>query len=393
MSAPPLDRRARRAQARAATVRRRRRAAASGLVALAVTALVVGLLLGAGHHTTVTATAVQAAGATPAASAPRQAAPTPPTTAELSRIIGARIVSPMDGTEPSSALLHRARAGTIGGVVLFGRNITSATQVRRAVARLQAAAKAGGNPPLLIMADQEGGPVKRFASIGPDRAPRKMGSTQTAGKQGAATADGLKHRGVTVDLAPLGDVTSNPGSFLYQRTFPGGAAQVGELACAFAQGLRTGGITPTLKHFPGLGGATTNTDDANVTLDTPLATLQANAGAYKACGTAQTLVMIASASYRALGAGPAVLNPKTYALLRRLGAQSPTISDDLEAAALRGRSHVATRAVQAGLDVLLYAQSESAAINAHTELMRAEKAGDLDPLALLATRDRIAALR
>ena len=46
-----------------------------------------------------------------------------------------------------------------------------AAGVRHAVVQLQAAARAGHNPPLLVMTDQEGGDVRRLPGP-PDHAPR-----------------------------------------------------------------------------------------------------------------------------------------------------------------------------------------------------------------------------
>jgi len=47
--------------------------------------------------------------------------------------------------------------GQIGGVILFGANVGSLDGLKRLIAQLQAAARAGGNPPLLFAVDQEGG--------------------------------------------------------------------------------------------------------------------------------------------------------------------------------------------------------------------------------------------
>ena len=86
----------------------------------------------------------------------------------------------MRGTTPSASLLARVRRGEIGGVILFGSNITGPAQLRRLTARLQAEARAGGRPPLLIATDQEGGGVRRLPWAGPALSATALGRTSSA---------------------------------------------------------------------------------------------------------------------------------------------------------------------------------------------------------------------
>ena len=57
-------------------------------------------------------------------------------------------------------------------MILFAANIVSRAQLRSLTGALQRAARAGGNPPLLIATDQEGGQVKRLPA-GPPRSRRR----------------------------------------------------------------------------------------------------------------------------------------------------------------------------------------------------------------------------
>lgn len=259
--------------------------------------------------------------------------------------MGQRIITAIDGVSPNAALLRAARRGRIGGVILFARNIRSVAQVRRDMRRLQAAA--GGT--LLITIDQEGGAVKRFQSLPPTTSPRRM-TVSRARREGEATAKGLRRAGVNIDLAPVADVTNNRRSFLYDRSHRSAAA-----TCAFAGGLKRGDVLPTLKHFPGLSGEV-NTDDARVTLAKPTP-----GAAYRQCGNAG-LVMLSNARYRTLGRQrPALLERDAYALLRKLGVTAPTITDSIQAAALRGVAHVPLKAVRAGVDYILSTGSQRTA--------------------------------
>src|SRR4051812_37189925 len=120
------------------------------LLLLAVLTAVGAALPGRAPVASVAAAAPQAA----AASAPAHVAAAAPTSAEL---VGQRLMVAMRGTRPSPDLLGRIRRGEVGGIILFGFNITSRAQIRALTAELQDAARSGGRPPLLIATDQEGG--------------------------------------------------------------------------------------------------------------------------------------------------------------------------------------------------------------------------------------------
>src|SRR5207245_1132781 len=95
-------------------------------------------------------------------------------TPSAAKLLGQRVMVGLPGLTAPQALLQRARRGEIGSVILFANNISTRTQVRALTASLQRAAKAGGNPPLLIAVDQEGGQVKRLSAGPPDLSPPQM---------------------------------------------------------------------------------------------------------------------------------------------------------------------------------------------------------------------------
>ncbi len=313
--------------------------------------------------------------------------------AALAKRSGQMVISSVDGTSAGRRLLTRVRDGRVGGVILFGRNIRTVGQVRAMVDRLQRAARAGGRPRLLVMVDQEGGQVRRFASLPPTTSPLLMGSAARA--QGRATAAGLRRAGVNVDLAPVADVPSVPGNFLGDRAFGSTVAGVRARACAFAEGLAAGGVAPTLKHFPGLGAAPANTDFASATVRLRRSALRRAYAPYRACGN-RGLVMISSAAYTALPSRrPAVLEPATYTreLRQVAGFRGATISDDLVAAALRPYPQAGIRAARAGLDLLLYGGTERTAAHASAQLARAVRSGRVPASRVTEALRRISALR
>jgi beta-N-acetylhexosaminidase len=266
----------------------------------------------------------------------------------LRQLAGAPIVLSFAGpTLPAyaRAILEQGRAA---GVVLFGDNVTSPAQLRALTRSIQRAA--GGHA--LICADQEGGAVRIVPFAAPARAPSQQGSAALAYASARAAAHQVRREGVDVVLAPVLDV-ARPGAALAGRAYPGGPAQVARLGAAAVRGYRAGGVAATAKHFPGLGGATRNTDDAPVTTAADLVPFRA------AIRAGVPLVMASHARYPALdpdhiaSQSPAILGR----LLRgRLGFRGAVITDSLEARAVLARSSVATaaiRSLRAGADLVL----------------------------------------
>jgi beta-N-acetylhexosaminidase len=315
----------------------------------------------------------------------------------LETLVGARLVVGMDGTTPSAGLLTRIRKGEVGGVILMGANVRDATQVRSVTSRLRAAARQGGKR-LLIMTDQEGGFVRRFRWAPPAAAAAELGG-RTEGAiraSGRSTAKALEHLGVDVDLAPVADVPSVKGSFIEasEREFSDVPQRAAKGVTAFAAGLLDGGVAPTLKHFPGLGFATTSTDDATVRITASEEQLAPGLVPYRraiAAGVAP-LVMVSNASYSAYGNRVAAWSPRTTRLLASLGFTGVTITDALEPLARTHRvtlSDAALRAARAGIDLLLMVGPERSTEAVYDRLLAAARAGDLPRAALVQSRARI----
>jgi beta-N-acetylhexosaminidase len=390
------------------TVQRRRTALLAALVVVAGLGLGIGLAVGGGSsrrslagpaglptRTVIPRPARPAHPARP----PAPARPHPrPTQANLARQLGQMIVARLAGPIPSSSLLARIQAGQVGGVILFGDNVTGGLPaIRTLTVELQDAAARGGNPPLLIMTDQEGGEVNRLPAP-PTLAPSQMTSSQMAFQQGVATGRVLRSVGVNVDLAPVADVERAPGSFLGTRAFGSSPGAVATRACAFARGLASRHVAYVLKHFPGLGRATGNTDLGPVTIDASANELRGDYQAYRTCGADPLgLVMVSNAIYpRLSGPLPAVMSPEVFARELRIavaGATPLTISDDLQAGALTDQAAPAAHAVNAGLDLLLYAQTEPASAEAYSLLLQEARRGMIRSARITAAERRIAGLK
>ena len=321
------------------------------------------------------------------------AATSPP----LAQLVGARLVVGIDGTTATPALLERIRRGQVGGVILMGRNVRNAPQARALTAALRDAAAAGGHP-LLVMTDQEGGAVRRFRWAPPAASAEEMGQLGEAAirRRGHDTATALERLGVDVDLAPVADVPGVPGSFIaaQHRGFSRVPARAAKDVTAFAAGLLDGGVAPTLKHFPGLGLATTSTDDAAVTIDAPATALAPGLLPYRraiAAGVAP-LVMISNAAYTAYGGRPAAWSPQVLSLLRGRGFTGVTITDALEPLATTHGvtlSQAAIGAARAGVDLLLFVGSEHSTAGVYDALLAEARAGRLPRASLEQSAARI----
>ncbi len=321
--------------------------------------------------------------------APTSASPTPATTTTTppptvsASTCGQRLLATLTLEQKVGQLLMvGAHAGTaaagldpvlrdqrVGGVVLLG-TWNGASTVSAATRHWQpVGSSASGGIGVLVAADQEGGQVRHLRGAGFTATPSALsqGRAGTAGATAATVAAELTAVGVNVDLAPVADTVAasfaprNAPIGAYQREYGNDPATVTKAVVAAVGGYQDGGISATLKHFPGLGRVTGNTDvtangttDPTTTVDDPYlepfrAGIQAGAD----------LVMVSSALYPKLDPADraAFSRPVVTGLLREgLGYSGVVISDDLGgAAAVAGTpaAERATRFVAAGGDIVL----------------------------------------
>jgi beta-N-acetylhexosaminidase len=243
-------------------------------VSVAVGAIVLSAaLLAVGRSPAGAAPAGSArAGTAPASTAP---AVCPATTWPLARDAEQTIAVPVEETDV--AAVRQQVAGGVGGVVLFGS--AAPPGLAEQLHALESVAPGGIDP--LVMTDEEGGEVQRMANlVGSVPSARQMGSTMSPA-QIEALAEALGRRllaaGVTMDLAPVLDVDGGAGPDATDadgtRSFSPLEPVASADGLAFARGLESAGVIPVVKHFPGLGGATGNTDLEPASTP-PLATLE-----------------------------------------------------------------------------------------------------------------------
>ena len=339
------------------------------------------------------------------------------TVAQMSRaqLAGQRVIYGYPGLTPPARLLRLIRRGEVGGVIFFSANYASRSQFTQAVHQLEKANASKTNPargyPLLLMTDQEGGEVRRLPGA-PTLSEKKIGAIKplsaaetAASKAGSGAAANLRSYGLNADLAPVLDVYRHAGDFddRYQRSYSTRPTVVSALGAKFVRAMQNGNVAATVKHFPGLGAASSkqNTDVAPVTINLSAGTLKnRDEYPYKAAIAAGVkLVMVSWAVYPHLGSKrPAGLSSAIVQgqLRNRLGYQGLTMTDAIGAGALRAYGSTANRtllAAKAGMDLILGSDSVAQGAQALGGLENAYHTGTLNRAAFRTVVTQILALR
>ena len=303
----------------------------------------------------------KAAGDSPAAKASRAIA-----TMSLDERAGQLIMAPMfAGGNPAdlSALISTRH---VGSVVLIGNWNNGTAAAKTAADALQSYAPSGNQ--LIVSTDQEGGQVQHLKGSGFDTMPSAVAQGQMSAdtlRSSAKTWGGqLKQAGINIDLAPvLGTVqvkrSSNAPIGALNRDFgldSNGNAQHG---IAFVEGMRDAGVGATVKHYPGLGAVTGNTDfTTECILDTTTTLDDEEIGAFNTTikQAKPAMVMMSLATYHRIdSSAPAAFSSKIIdgTLRGSVGYDGVVISDSLSAAAVSGiaTKDLGVRLVDAGGDL------------------------------------------
>jgi beta-N-acetylhexosaminidase len=337
---------------------------------------------------------------------PRKSAPALSTL----QLAGQRVVYSYPGLTPPAELLTDITNGQVAGVIFFGENISSESQIAGVIAQLRAAQAASiVKHPLLLMTDQEGGQVARLPGA-PTMSEKQIGEssdpTGNATTAGTGAGQNLAGVGMNVNLAPVLDVFYTAGDFddQYQRSYSNNPTIASECGKAFITAQQATGVAATAKHFPGLGSATASqdTDSGPVTLNVSLSQLHGTDEVPypSAVAAGVKLVMVSWAIYPALDPSlPAGLSPVVVQqeLRTRNNFQGVTITDALEAGALGAFGTTQQRAVSAayaGMDLILCsARNVSQGEQATAALAAAYTSGQLETTPFNAAVGRVTTLR
>ena len=224
--------------------------------------------------------------------------------------------------------------------------------------------------PLAVSVDEEGGRVSRLKKvIGEQLAPREL---VAAGKTAEQVEELAEQRakemvklGITIDFAPLLDVTSgDPDGAIGDRSFSGDPAVVTKYAGAYARGLKKGGLTAVFKHFPGHGHASGDSHTGGVSTP-PLAQLENNDLLPYKDLIPQHLaeVMVGHMVVPGLTDGKqASLSGPAYTKLREMGFTDVAFTDDLSSMKAITDIYPVPDAVllslQAGADIALWVTTD-----------------------------------
>ena len=275
---------------------------------------------------------------------------------------------PSSGAEAAVAQYH------LGGILLFTQDYKDASgdwltqdAFAEKLAALQAAAENDTGIPLLIGSDEEGGTVTR-ASRNPNLFPSKFPSPQslfeTVGLEGLL-ADTQQYNsrlhslGITVNFAPVCDVSTNPKDFIYERSFGQNAQTTADYIAQVVAAMSDAGIASVLKHFPGYG-SNADTHTGIAVDERPYEQFLAEDYLPFAAGigagapfvlVSHNIVTCLDSSY------PASLSAAWHEQLRsHLGFEGVILTDDLDMGAVKAYAdggNIAVLALQAGNDMIV----------------------------------------
>jgi beta-N-acetylhexosaminidase len=269
----------------------------------------------------------------------------------------------------------------VGNVFLAGRSHDGTTATKAVVAKFTSAVAPAttANLPLFVATDQEGGEVQVLNGPGFDAMPSAL-------QQGAMAPEALKDdarrwgaqlaaSGVNMNLAPVVDLIASPAAAAnnppiggFDRQFGYTPAIITSHADAFRAGMDTAGVVPVIKHFPGLGAVTENTDTNSGVTDSTTTATSASVGVFRTqIEHSARVVMVSTAIYAKIDPrSPAAFSRTIVTGLLRgtLGFDGVVMSDDLSAAPQTQAWSPADRAIdaiEAGVDIVLISADPSLA--------------------------------
>lgn len=264
----------------------------------------------------------------------------------------------------------------LGGYLLFGRDTQgkTANELIQTIASYQAAAEL----PLLIGVDEEGGTVVRVSS-NPHLRSKKFSSPGKLWKQGLdallrETREKsilLKSLGFNVNLAPVADVSTNSGDFIYDRTTGMDAEETADYTARVTEAQSFYGLGSVLKHFPGYGnnkdthtGVAVDERSMEKFLEQDFLPFQAGIAVEETVwpsGELRRLRPAVLVSHNIVNCMdpdlPASLSPEVHRILREdLGFDGVVMTDDLAMDAVKAyaaEGNVAVMSIQAGNDLVV----------------------------------------
>ena len=297
--------------------------------------------------------------------------------------VGQLMIMGFNGTALSARLRTMLAAFQPGGVILFKRNIDDAAQTQALLRDIQRLLR----KPLFRCVDMEGGTVDRFRdAVARIPSAAEVAATKSSAlfrKHGLLIGRQLRTLGFNTDFAPSLDLGLEASrQALGSRTVSANPKEVAQYASEFLAGLRQARILGCGKHFPGLGGGTSDSHHALPVIDrTWKQVWDEDLFPYRELRGRLSLVMVAHVSYPkiVLSGGPASLSKRwIQAVLREtIGYGGLIVSDDLDMGGVLNGASIEDAAVgtlEAGADMFLVCQKEEHVARAfEAVLTRAER--------------------
>jgi beta-N-acetylhexosaminidase len=209
--------------------------------------------------------------ASPSSTATTSAAPSDAAHALFAKMtvaerVGQLFMVDCPSTSVADATVQAIQNYHVGSVILDGNSYLSVAQTKALTTSLENANPSAAQ--LFVATDQEGGLVQRLRGPGFSQIPAAVDQVQSTPARLQLDWTGwgqeLHAAGVNVDLAPVLDTVpsgiDNPPIGDLERQYGSDPTAVTTYGRAALDGLAAAGIDATVKHFPGLGRVTGNTD-------------------------------------------------------------------------------------------------------------------------------------
>ena len=351
-----------------------------------VTAFAVGCAGTSGQQVDVRA-ADPGDGTTTSTTQPPDCAQMLPVEARAAQLVLAMVTSPQVAAGPLAK-------GTIGGFGLKGN------QTKDVGDQIAAAVEDAPMTPL-VGADEEGGTVQRLRlAIGevPSAATVAKGTTTDAATQAGEHAAAMRQLGFNMNFAPVADVGS--GSGLGTRSYGTDPQTVSNFVAAVWPAMQKNGITPVVKHWPGIGGGQADPHQKLTSLDS-IAELRAKdlIPFQTAIEDGVPAIMVTHAEVPGLtqDGEPASLSQAaiTGELRGAEGFDGLIITDSLGMGAIAAtdtQAEAAEKAITAGADIAMVSGADVVP-EVHDRLVDAISSGRIPPDQVLASVRRVLAAK
>jgi beta-N-acetylhexosaminidase len=292
----------------------------------------------------------------------------------LRQAAGQVLVVGLEGTQLSAVESAWLRLLQPGGVILFRRNVESATQT---YSLLQSAAQRIDHP-LLRCIDVEGGTVDRLRDlIAPMPSAFAVAATNKAPlfkKHGTLIGQEVRLLGLNTTFAPVLDLrTAASETVMTSRVVSGDPTRYAQ---HFLSGLAQQGVLGCGKHFPGLGSGQVDSHHATPVITKPFELLwKEDLLPYRQLAKQLPMVMVSHAAYSTSGKEPASVSRYwiTEILIRKIGYQGLIVSDDMEMGGIlthMGIADAAVRSLAAGIHVVEVCRDPALVFAAYEAVLR-----------------------